>query len=219
MQYLWFVVLGLCFSPLSSSYWKIMIGKQSALTRLNVCFHSGVWGVFLVPIMPVITFNLQLNTCLSAPQLLICSLKTEALNDMPFKCLICNYLLKCFPYVSAMTVRICSLIYLGSSSYTNTVHLAFLPYRSFPAVVILCFWERYKHCGWPCQSLGPKWKLPCSATKAIWSDTKLHPGLVLPRGLRLQAEAALTLLCRKEGRSSRRWSWWHLSLTLAHVPV
>lgn len=182
-----------------------MIGKQPALTRLSVCFHSGVWGVFLVPIMPVITFNLLLNTCLSAPQLLIWSLKTEALKDMPFKCLICNYLLKCFPYVSAMTVWICGSIYLGTHSYINTVHLAFLPSCSFTAVIILIFWERHKQTGWPYQSLGPKWKLPCSATKVIWPDTKLWPGLVLPRGwLCWQAETALTLLCRREGRSSRR---------------
>lgn len=75
---------------------------------------------FSVPIMPVITFNLQLNTYLSALELLISSWKTEALNNMPFKCLICNYLLKCFPHVSAMRVWICSSIYLRTHSYIDS---------------------------------------------------------------------------------------------------
>lgn len=51
--------------------------------------------------MPKITFSLQVNI-ISASELLIGSLKTEALNSVPFKCLISNYLLKCFPHVGAM---------------------------------------------------------------------------------------------------------------------
>lgn len=79
-----------------------MPGKQPAVTRFNVCFHSVSFEGVLI--MPVITFNLKLNTYLSFHELLIGSLKTEALNNMPFKCLICNYLLKCFPHVGAVHV-------------------------------------------------------------------------------------------------------------------
>lgn len=52
--------------------------------------------------MPVITFSLQLNIYFSAHDLLIGSLKAELINYIPFKCLICNYLLKCFPHVDAV---------------------------------------------------------------------------------------------------------------------
>lgn len=52
--------------------------------------------------MPVITFSLQLNIYISAHDLLIGSLKAELINYMPFKYLICNYLLKCFPHLDAV---------------------------------------------------------------------------------------------------------------------
>lgn len=111
---------GFFFPLLSSSYWEIMPGKQPAATRFNVCFHSGVfWGIL---IMPVITFNLQLNTYLTARELLIGSLKTEALNDMPFKCLICNYLLKCFPHEGTVCLWTRRPISPGSRSHSHTVH-------------------------------------------------------------------------------------------------
>lgn len=126
---------------------------------------------FSVPIMPVITFNLQLNTYLSALKLLISSLKTEALNNMPFKCLICNYLLKCFLHVSAMRVWICSSIYLRTHFYIDTVHLALLTSYCSP-VVILRLWKACNHIGWCCQSL--ETKLPCSATKVMRPDSMLE---------------------------------------------
>jgi len=130
--------------------------EQPAVTRFNVCFlvfvclfvlvlvfglgfFLFVWGFFGgegILIMPVITLNLQLNTCLSVHELLIGSLKTEALNDMPVKCLICNYLLKCFSRVGAMRVRARSPISQGSRPHSHTVHF---PSHFPPLLAVLGF--------------------------------------------------------------------------------
>lgn len=157
--------------------------------------------------MPVITLNLQLNTyhCSWASNRFF--LKVEALNDTPFKCLICNYLLKCFLHIGAVHVWIGSSISPGSSSRSHAVCSPSLCLSIFPLFWQYWYFERHN----TVDDLAGLWKLlwesPAGWTRPVWSS--------------LLAGSGSTPVAAPRGWSSQRWCQWPLLLlttVLMEVP-